>query len=65
MRLVDYAQMQVKITAQENGIQSVEVLDGRLFIEFPSGKSYELSEKEIRYQAEEYLIAELRTIREN
>jgi hypothetical protein len=65
MRLVDYAQMQVKVTAQENGIKSVDVVDGRLFIEFPSGKTYELSKEEVKYQAEEYLQSELERVRSN
>lgn len=63
MRTVDYAQKQVKFTAQENGIQNVVVVDERLYIEFPSGKCYELSEKEIKYQAEEYLKSELEMIK--
>lgn len=63
MRVVDYAQKQVQITAQENGIQSVDVVDGRLYIEFSSGKTYELSEKEIKYQAEEYLKSEIEMIK--
>jgi hypothetical protein len=65
MKTVDYAQMQVKITAQENGIQSVDVVDGKLFIEFPSGKTYELSNEEVKYQAEEYLKSELEMIKSN
>lgn len=63
MRAVDYAQKRVQITAQENGIQRVDVVDGRLYIEFPSGKYYELSEKEVKYQAEEYLKSELEKIK--
>jgi hypothetical protein len=65
MRVVDYAQKQVQITAEENGIQRVEVVNERLYIEFPSGKCYELSEKEIKYQAEEYLKSELEMIKNN
>lgn len=63
MRAVDYAQIQIKITAQENGIQSVGIVDGRLYIEFPSGKMYELSDFEINYQAQEYLNSELEAIK--
>jgi hypothetical protein len=65
MRVVDYAQKQVQITAEENGIQNVIIVDERLYIEFPSGRCYELSEKEIKYQAEEYLKSELQMIKHN
>lgn len=63
MRVVDYAQKQVQITAQENGIQRVDVVNGRLYIEFPSGVCYELSQQEVKYQAEEYLRSELEKIK--
>jgi hypothetical protein len=63
MRTVGYAQKQVQITAQENGIQSVDVVNGRLYIEFRSGKTYELSEEEIKSQAQDYLESELQMIK--
>jgi ABC-type Na+ transport system ATPase subunit NatA len=63
MNVQEYARKQVQITAEENGIQAVIVADERLYIEFPSGKCYELSEKEIKYQAEEYLKSELELIK--
>lgn len=55
MRIVDYAQKQIQITAEENGIQNVTVLNGRLYIEFPSGRNYELSEEEI-FEGDLYLM---------
>lgn len=63
MRAVDYAQKQIQLSAEENGIQRVDIVDGRLYIEFPSGKCYELAEKEIKCQAEEYLKSELENIK--
>ena len=63
MRIVDYAQKQIQITAEENGIQNVTVLNGRLYIEFPSGRNYELSEEEIKNQATDYLRGQLEYIK--
>jgi len=63
MRTIDYAQKHIQVTAQENGIQSVDITNGRLYIEFPSGKTYELSDAEIKYQAEEYLKSQLEMVK--
>jgi hypothetical protein len=59
-----YAQKNLDITAQEDGfITSIEL--GKLYIEFPSGRSLDLSDKEVRYQAVEYLNAQIRDIENN
>lgn len=63
MRTVDYAQKHIEVTAQENGIQRVTILNGKLYIEFPSGKCYELSDDEIKIQAEDFLQSELEGVR--
>lgn len=64
MRAVDYAQKQIQMTAQEDGIQSVDILNGRLFIQLVSGKNYELSKEELKHQAIEYLKSEIENIKQ-
>ena len=56
-----YAKLNIDIVAEENGFKSF-TNDGKLYIEFPSGRNFELSEREIIYQANEYLENEKRII---
>lgn len=61
--MLEYAQKQIELTAKENSIQNVIILNGNLHIELFSGKCYELSDREIKYQAEEFLKSELEGIK--
>jgi len=60
-RILKYAKKHIEVTASENGIMSVNISkdDGVIFLEMSSGKTYELSQGEIEYQAKEYLESEL------
>lgn len=58
------AQKNLDTIAQENGFITV-IIDGKLSLEFPSGKSFELSENEIKFQAIEYLRNEISNIEYN
>ena len=58
---VRYAQRNLDITAQENGFTTSIAL-GKLYIEFPSGHTLNLSDAEIKYQALEYLRKEISEI---
>ena len=62
-----YAKKHIENTAVENGIISVNISEDKqfLFLEMCSGKTYELSQKEIEYQAKEYLESELEDILNN
>lgn len=60
-KTLNYAKQYIDIVAQENGFKSF-IDNGKLFIEFPSGRNFELSESEILYQANEYLENEKRMI---
>ena len=56
-----YAQKNLDITAQEDGyITSIAL--GKLYIEFPSGRSLDLSDNEVRNQAVEYLKSQISDI---
>ena len=63
--ILKYAQKQINITGEEDGIKAIILSDGTqnsLYIEVASGKSYKLSEDEIKYQAQEYLENEIQSI---
>lgn len=66
-KILIYAKKHIENTAVENGIMSVNISDDKksLYLEMRSGKTYELSQKEIEYQAEEYLKSELEDILNN
>ena len=66
-KILIYAKKHIENTAVENGIMSVNISDYKksLYLEMRSGKTYELSQKEIEYQAEEYLKSELEDILNN
>lgn len=57
-----YAKLNIDNFAEENGFFKSFVSNGKLYIEFPSGRNFELSEREIIYQANEYLENEKRII---
>ncbi len=57
-----YAQKNLDICAQENGF-TTDLLSGKLYIEMPSGRAFELSEDEIKYQAIEYLKGQIESIK--
>ncbi len=57
-----YAQKNLDIFAQENGF-TTDLLKGKLYIEMPSGRAFELSEDEIKYQAIEYLKGQIESIK--
>lgn len=59
-----YAQKNLDIISQENGFIT-SIIMGKLYIEFPSGRSLSLSEDEIKYQAIEYLKNEILDIQNN
>lgn len=64
MSTLRYAQKNLDITAQENGFITAIAL-GKLYIEFPSGRTLNLSEEEIKYQAVEYLNNQISDIKNN
>ena len=57
-----YAQKNLDMVAQENGFIT-DIAMGKLYIEFPSGRSLDLSENEIKYQAIEYLNSQISDIK--
>jgi hypothetical protein len=59
-----FAQKNLDIIAQENGFTTINN-DKTLYIELRSGRCFELSENEIRYQAIEYLKSEISNIQHN
>ena len=65
LEILQYAEKQINITGEEDGIKATILSDGtqnNLYIEVASGKSYKLSESEISYQAQEYLESEIQSI---
>jgi len=62
-KILKYAQLHIDVTAKENNIRTV-LTDNALAIETFSGKCYQLADKEILYQAEEYLLSEIESLRE-
>lgn len=60
---VDYAVAHIKVTEKENNI-SVHLVDGKVNIETVCGKCYELSDYEVKYQAEEYLRGKLEQLKQ-
>ena len=61
-RILLYAKKHIEATAQEEGI-TVEVIGNDLCIVTRSGKSYQLSEIEIKYQAKEHLLSEIESLK--
>ena len=62
-KTIKYAKAMIDVTAQENGITTLLSVDyERLYICFRSGKTLELSENEVKFQAIEYLQHELNEI---
>jgi hypothetical protein len=57
IKALNYANQNINISGQEYGVKSF-IDNGKLWIEFPSGRNLELSESEILYQANEYLESE-------
>ena len=57
-----YAQKNLDLIAQENGFIAA-IMRGKLYIEMPSGRAFELSEDEINYQAIEYLMNQIESIK--
>jgi hypothetical protein len=53
-----YAQRNLDIVAEENGFIT-DIVNGKLYIQFPSGYWLNLSDTEIEYQAIEYLQREI------
>lgn len=64
LSILHYAQRNLDILAQENGF-TTDLLKGKLYIEMPSGRAFELSEDEIKYQAIEYLKGQISSIENN
>jgi len=62
-KIIEYARKHIEITASENGIQNVIMTQNSIVIEMTSGKCYELSQKEIEYQAQEYLESEIQDLK--
>jgi hypothetical protein len=58
------AQKNLDTIAQENGFITF-ILDGKLSLELSSGRSLELSDNEIKFQAIEYLRNEISNIEHN
>jgi len=57
-----YAQRNLDIIAYENGFIT-SIIRGKLYIEMLSGRAFELSEDEINYQAIEYLMNQIESIK--
>jgi hypothetical protein len=62
-RILAYAKKHIEITASENEIQQVYINNGSLNLEMRSGRSYELSQKEIESQALDYLESEIQDLK--
>ena len=65
MEILKYAQKQINVTGEEDGIKAIILSDGtqnNLYIEVASGKTYKLSDDEVSYQAQEYLESEIQSI---
>jgi hypothetical protein len=63
-KTLEYALKQIKLTGEENGLKAF-IQEDKLFIGTSIGKIYQLAEKEIKYQAEEYLKSELEMVLNN
>ncbi len=61
-KILSYAKKHIEATAEENGIMNVIIVGDDLSIEMASGKTYQLSEGEVNYQAKEYLESELQNL---
>jgi len=59
-----FAEKNLLRIAEEDGFKTI-ILDGRLHIELKSGKTLELSDNEIEYQAIEYLQRQMSYIKNN
>ena len=62
-KILEYAVKQIEITASENDIQRVIISENSISIEMRSGKCYELSQKEVEYQVQEYLESEIQDLK--
>jgi hypothetical protein len=60
-----HAKRNIDAVGEDYGVKTWISLDGQLYVELSSGKSYELSENEIKYQAIEYLKSEISYIENN
>ena len=57
-KILQYAKRHIEVTASENNIQQVILTKDSISLEMVSGKNYELSQREIEYQAREFLQSE-------
>jgi len=62
-KILQYAKRHIDVTASENNIQKAFIQGDSLYLEMMSGKNYELSQKEIEYQASEFLSSELEDLK--
>ena len=63
IKILVYAKKNIEITASENNIQQVLLTTDSICLEMVSGKNYELSQREIEYQAALYLESELEDLK--
>lgn len=64
-RILLYAKKNIDAISEENSIKTDVSESGKLFIELISGRNFELSDSEIKYQAMEYLKNEMSYIENN
>lgn len=60
-----HAKRNIDTIGEDYGVKVWISLDKKLYVELSSGRSYELSENEIKYQAIEYLKSEISYIENN
>ena len=60
--MLQCAQKNLSLIAQENGFIP-SVVNSKLYLEMPSGRAFELSRDEIKYQAIEYLQGQISDIK--
>ena len=61
-KILNCAKANIDAIAQENDI-TTHINQGNLYIEVRNGRNFKLSEDEVFYQAEEYLKAEIESLK--
>lgn len=61
-KILNCAKANIDVIAQENDI-ATHINQGNLYIEVRNGRNFKLSEDEVFYQAEEYLKAEIESLK--
>ena len=60
-KFLEYAKKHINVTSQETGV-TASISGSTIYLTTVTGKCYELSDKEVKSQAEDYLNSEIQQL---